>query len=310
MRTPHPPNAPLARLIVAVCLLLAACSAANTVTTSAPAETTGPPATDPTGSSTSTTSNPPAPAGPADPLMVIGDWGSGTAPQGSVAGAMARFAEMSPIAGILTTGDNFYNDDADFLMMPFGWAVDSAVEFWITWGNHDIESEARIDAVNSTFDSPPRWTTETWGRFEVLILDSNQVDDPAQLEFLEMELDRITTPTIIVFHHPAHSCSRHGPTEDVVEDWLPLFDQDVVLVLSGHEHNYQRFEADGVVYVVTGGGGRSLHKVGECSPGDPELQFEAQLHHYLLLEDDGTTLVIRAVDVLGETFDTVEIVTS
>jgi hypothetical protein len=57
-----------------------------------------------------------------DALLVIGDWGSGTLPQGAVAGAMMRYAEDNAVEAILTTGDNFYSDDAEFLMHPFGWA--------------------------------------------------------------------------------------------------------------------------------------------------------------------------------------------
>jgi len=310
MTAPLSKYARLPRVIVTLCLLLASCSPSETLTSDTAVGTTAPPSTTETTLPSTTTTSTTAPPPPPNPLMVIGDWGSGTAPQGSVAGAMARFAETSPIAGILTTGDNFYSDDTDFLMEPFGWAVDASVEFWIAWGNHDIESETRIEAITTTFGDPPRWTTKTWGRFEILILDSTQVNDTSQLEYLDAELDRITAPTIVVFHHPAHSCSQHGPAEDIVDHWLPRFDEEVVLVLSGHDHNYQRFEADGVVYIVTGGGGRRLHEVGECSPGHPELEFEAKLHHYLRLEDDGTALVVSAVDILGETFDTIDIVTS
>ena len=44
-----------------------------------------------------------------------------------------------------------------------------------------------------------------------------------------------------------------------VELLEPILDRhDVQLVLAGHDHNYQRHEKNGVVYIVTGGGGAPL----------------------------------------------------
>jgi hypothetical protein len=181
-----------------------------------------------------------------DDLLVVGDWGSGTLPQGAVAGAMMRYAETNDVDAILTTGDNFYSDDADFLMQPLGWATDAWIPFWVTWGNHDVETTARIDAVNEFFDDPPRWTTHRWGNVEIVILDSTQLGSDEQVAFFTETLAGSNLPTIVVFHYPPYSCGSHGDTETTQDDWVSLFDDDVFLVLSGHEHNYQRFE-DGEV---------------------------------------------------------------
>ena len=62
---------------------------------------------------------------------------------------------------------------------------------------------------------------------------------------------------IAVFHHPPYTCGGHAGNTDVARRWVPLFERyGVQLVLSGHDHNYQRFAArNGVTYVVHGGGG-------------------------------------------------------
>ncbi len=242
-----------------------------------------------------------------DSVLVLGDWGSGNEPQGAVAEAMARLAENIEIAAILTTGDNFYGNDAELLMAPFDWVAGRDIDFWLAWGNHDIETPERVAAVGSVFDSPPRWATYSWGEVEVVVLDSNQVANEEQLQFLQAEMNRIEAPTVVVFHHPALSCSLHGDNEAILDSWVPLFDQDVVLVLSGHDHNYQRFEHEGVVYVVTGGGGRRLHDLEDCPDAHPELIEGSAIHHFLVMDQTEDSLAVDVVDVMGDTIDSFEI---
>jgi 3',5'-cyclic AMP phosphodiesterase CpdA len=236
-------------------------------------------------------------------LLVVGDWGSGTMPQGAVAGAMMRYAEQEEVEAVLTTGDNLYSDDFGFLMEPFGWADEDGIPFWVGWGNHDVESQTRIEAMNTVFDDPPRWTVHQWGAADVVILDSTQVDSDEQLSFLEESLAASQRPTIVVAHHPPFSCGEYDDSTQIIEDWLPLFDQDVVLVLSGHEHSYQRFQVDGVAYAVTGGGGATLSELGTCAEDHPELVAGESLHHFLVLSQDGDAVNVSSVDVNGDVFD-------
>jgi len=239
-------------------------------------------------------------------VLVLGDWGSGTSSQRSIADAMARHAATHEIDAILTTGDNFYSDDADLLMEPLGWAVEGDIPFWITWGNHDRETNTRIDAVDDSFGSPPRWAVFEWGTVDVIVLDSNQVDSDDQREFLMDALADTDDPTIVVFHHPALSCGSYRDSQPILDQWVPLFDDDVFLVLSGHDHNYQRFEHDGVIYVVSGGGGQSLYEIGECDVDHPELLGGKTVHHFLVLDQtDGVT--VTALDVNGNVIDEVDL---
>ena len=216
---------------------------------------------------------------------------------------MSRYANQNEIAAILTTGDNFYTDNADFLMQPFEWATAGEIEFWITWGNHDIETGERIDALNTTFQSPPRGAVHEWGEVDVIILDSTQVVSSEQTEFLINTLDDSSRSTIVVFHHPVVSCSNHRDTREVLERWVSLFDDDVFLVLNGHDHFYQRFVSDNITYVVTGGGGRRLHDVGTCPGGDPSPLAAERRFHFVALEQTNQSLIIQAIDVNGVVFD-------
>ena len=236
-------------------------------------------------------------------MLVIGDWGSGTSQQGDVAAQMESYAASNQVQAILTTGDNFYTDDTDEMMKPFGWTEAAGIEFWLTWGNHDVESPDRIEAVNEVFDSPPRWATISWGETSIVVLDSTDVDSPAQLAYLEMEMERIENPTIVVVHHPPYSCSDHLGDGSVRDEWVSRFDEDVVLVLSGHAHSYQRFEVDGLPMIVSGGGGRSLQDLRPCPAGHPALLVGEEIFHFLVLSQDGADLTVTAVDRTGETFD-------
>jgi predicted phosphodiesterase len=240
-------------------------------------------------------------------VLVIGDWGSGAVEQEQIASQMQAYAGSNPVQAILTTGDNFYVDDTDAVMQPFDWADTAGIEFWMTWGNHDVESSDRIESFNEVFDTPPRWATISWGATSILILDSNDVDSQAQLSYLEAEMERIEGPTIVVVHHPPYSCSDHLGDASVRDEWLPRFDDDVVLVLSGHAHNYQRFEADGLPLIVSGGGGQALQNLSACPADHPALLVGEATFHFLSLRQDTTSLTVAAVDRAGETIDEVAI---
>ncbi len=234
---------------------------------------------------------------------MVGDWGSGTSDQAEIAAQMETVAAAGQVDAILTTGDNFYEDDPATLLDPYQWAMDSGVDFWVTWGNHDIESSSRIAAVNAAFGDPPHWTTKTWGQTEIIILDSNEVESEEQVRFLEEEMNRIKGPTIVVFHHPAFSCSSHDDTESVEFGWVPAFDDDVVLVLSGHAHNFQRFEVEGTPYVVSGGGGRGLHPLDACDVGHPPRVAGVESFHFLTISQQPSELVVTAIDRDGNELD-------
>jgi len=216
---------------------------------------------------------------------------------------MLRYAETSDVSAILTTGDNFYRDDWEFLMEPFDWAIEAGIPFWITWGNHDVESEVRIDAVNEAFGDPPRWNVYEWGAVDVIVLDSNQITFPRQAVFFLDAMGESDRPTIVAMHHPPYSCAHQGSTTDLVNQVVPILDDDVVLVLSGHEHVYQRFEHQDVAYVVTGGGGATIYELSDCPIDHPEPLVGEAIHHFLALEQTMAGLAVTAIDGNGDTID-------
>jgi hypothetical protein len=78
--------------------------------------------------------------------------------------------------------------------------------------------------------------------------------------------------TLAYMHHPRFSSGeRHGSTPEVGPLWHVLYDAGSDVVLSGHEHNYERFapqnpggEADperGLREFVVGTGGKSHYEI-------------------------------------------------
>lgn len=274
----------LSRLLVAGGLFLSACAVAGT-TPSQPVTTT-------TGHDFAASGD----------LVVIGDWGSGTPSQEAVAGSMARYTSERDIAAILTTGDNLYSDNAGSLMAPLEWATERDIPIVVSWGNHDVDTHTRIALINEWFGDPPRWATHEWGPVDIVILDSTQVGSDEQTHYLIDALATNDDPTIVVFHHPPYSCGSHGDTAEVLDEWVPRFDEDVMLVLTGHEHNYQRFETGGVTYVVTGGGGAGLTELAECPTDHPPRVAGEAIHHFVVLELT-RGLTVTAIDAGGRVVD-------
>lgn len=256
---------------------------------------------------TSTSATTPPPTEKTRSVLVIGDWGAANEAESDVGAAMEAYAAHHEVEAILTTGDNFYFDDAEEALAPFDWVTESGIAWWFTWGNHDAQSHERIDEVNRVFSSPPRWTTVEWGGVAIIILDSNQIGAEGQIAYLDTEMRRIEKPTIVVFHHPPLNCSVHGDSTAFWVEWRPHFDDDVVLVLGGHAHNYQRFDHHGVQYVVTGGGGKSIYELKDCPSGHVPRVVGVAAHHYLALNQRSGHLTLTAITADGEVIDDISI---
>ena len=82
-----------------------------------------------------------------------------------------------------------------------------------------------------------------------------------QLAWLRADLAATSSTCILAaWHHPRWTSGLHGNDASVQPLWQALADRGADLVLSGHDHHYERFEPrDGIVQYVVGTGGRSLY---------------------------------------------------
>ena len=203
------------------------------------------------------------PFDPAPPfhLSAAGDIGEKGARLDTTGEAMAEIGATAPYDAFLLLGDNVYpsGDPArlpETVYEPFGPVLDQGTEMLAILGNHDVK-EGHGPAQMEALGMPGRWWSKHYGDVLVVGLDSNTPDDPEQLHFLERTLaETNATWKIVALHHPPYSAGYQGSDHDARDAFTPIFDRyGVQLVLSGHDHDYQRSKPiDGTVYVVSGAG--------------------------------------------------------
>ncbi len=93
-----------------------------------------------------------------------------------------------------------------------------------------------------------------------------------QVQWLTEELiAHSTDPVVVYFHRPIITLAEHEPKLDMRAVLHPLFEgHGVDLVLTAHNHSYERFEMDQVPYVVDGGGGAFLYSATVHEEAYPE----------------------------------------
>ena len=192
-------------------------------------------------------------------IAVVGDVGDSGTRLDATARAVAGLAGDDPFDVLLLLGDNVYpaGDPArlpDVVFGPFGPVLDRGATLLAILGNHDVAGGDGDDQM-AALGMPGRWWATERSGVLIVGLDSNRPDDPDQLAWLERTLQETSaTWKIVALHHPPYSAGYQGSNREARAAFSPLFERyGVQLVLSGHEHDYQRSEViGGVTYVVTG----------------------------------------------------------
>jgi len=82
------------------------------------------------------------------------------------------------------------------------------------------------------------------GGWHIVSLDSNlaPIEHAAQIEWLRADLAAHPARcTLAYWHHPLYSSGGHGSIPKMRDAWRLLQDAGAELVLSGHDHDYERF---------------------------------------------------------------------
>ena len=127
----------------------------------------------------------------------------------------------------------------------------------------------------------------------MVALDSNQFGRREQLDWLDADLARAEAKkarAIIAWTHDGpYSMGWHGDSAVAIRDVVPILERHhVSLMVSGHDHDYERGRRGNLNYVVTGGGGAELRPLRCGVPGKKRCKQKPAAfmneHHYVSLE--------------------------
>ncbi len=259
-------------------------------------------------------------------FLAFGDSGEDTPQQKTLIELMK--AELD-ISFAIHTGDLAYprGDYETYDRTYFGLnaALMSRLSFFATPGNHDYMVQG--GAIYLSTQAPPdtgvpsedrgRYYSYDWGDIHVISLDSNSFLGAEWQRMSEWLLNDLEGThkywRVAFFHHPPYPTGHHR--DDVLCDFartevIPILEKHgVQLVLSGHEHSYQRSypvrngervtSGPSTTYVITAGGGAALQGIGFR----PQTAVSLAAHHYLRVDIDGTNMVVRAIGLDGAAID-------
>lgn len=192
-------------------------------------------------------------------IAVIGDFGSGRTRQAEV----AKMVAIQNPSFVVTAGDNVYTKKGyDKLVAKY-----YPQKLVGTAGNHDyLEGIKNFDEFFGVNEAARSYVYRARSGVDFFILDStpglkSKKVRAAQLTWLtEKMAESKATFKVVVLHHPPYSSGKHGSTK--VYQW-PYAELGADLVISGHDHTYERIIRRGGIYVVDGVGGAKLYKCGK-----------------------------------------------
>lgn len=240
-------------------------------------------------------------------FAVIGDSGTGEAAQYQVAKEMESYRKAAGFDFVLMLGDNIYGGHStrDFerkFEQPYKPLLDAGVKFYASLGNHDDPNEERLYKPFNM--NGERYYNFKRGNVEFFALDSTYMD-PRQLDWLEKGLRNSSADwKICFFHHPLYSDGKfHGPDTNLRSQLAPLFlKYGVNVVLSGHEHVYERIKPEqGIYYFVLGNSGQlRMHNLRPSSDMQTGLDTD---QGFMLVEISHDKLYFQTMSRAGKTVD-------
>jgi predicted phosphodiesterase len=241
-------------------------------------------------------------------FAVLGDFGTGSRTQYELAEQMAKLHSTFKYDTVVTVGDNLYGGERpqDFkrkFEVPYKPLLDAGVKFYASLGNHDAREQRYYKLFN--MDGKLFYSFSPHADIRFFMLESTYLE-PEQVKWLENELKSSTSKwKIPVFHHPLYSSGdRHGSDLRLREVLEPLFlKYNVSVVLTGHDHFYERTKPQkGIVYFVAGSGGQLRAGNIDASTGLTARGFDTDLT-FMGVEIDGDTMNFSVVSRRGQIVD-------
>ncbi|KAG1138663.1 hypothetical protein G6F37_009569 [Rhizopus arrhizus] len=192
-------------------------------------------------------------------------------------------------------------------------------------GNHDFDTSS-VYSYTRSGEHPWFSFTMAAGAIHFIVLDSNldwEIQDDWLRQETTTEAFKRAQFRIVVVHVPPFleywdpeawfGLKQSEWSAFIKERYVPLFEASGVdLVISGHQHNYERGERNGIQYAIIGGAGGDL----DFDQVKDWGMYEAKLFdfHFVLLEfnppasqDQSWTLKWDTYNINGEKVDTTRI---
>jgi len=177
------------------------------------------------------------------------------------------------------------------------------VPLWPTFGNHEqydfanTQYRGLFSLPLHTDNQERRYYDFRYSNCHFIIFNTHDIIygtwlSSDQQTYIESKLASVAAdPAVehifLVGHHGPYSSSNHGGSSTIrnfVEGLTQL--NRIDYFFSGHDHTYERWEADtGLKGFVTGGGGAGLYS--QDDPGASYSKFYVKDYHYLLVEVAG-----------------------
>ncbi len=198
---------------------------------------------------------------------------------------------------------------------------DAHLHIYPALGNHEFSGRIpEQTCLENWWNAFPELRGRRWYSVQlgssvyVLNLDSNSslLPDSEQIAWVKAQLAGLPATVRFVFfnlHHPpvvdvqANGDASHNgrPNEHALAEFLAKAREKSgarFIVAAGHIHNYERFLQDGIVYLVSGGGGADPRPVVR-GPGDLYQDLAFPNYQYVRFVQDGENLtgtMVRVAD--------------
>jgi 3',5'-cyclic AMP phosphodiesterase CpdA len=241
-------------------------------------------------------------------FAVLGDFGVGEKTQYQLADQMKALHDRFKFETVVLVGDNMYGGERpqDFrkkFEIPYKALLDAGVKFYASLGNHDAREQRYYKPFN--MDGKLFYTFSPTADVRFFALESTYMV-PEQVAWLEKELQASGSKwKIPFFHHPLYSSGeRHGSDELLRNTLEPLFVKyDVSVVLTGHDHFYERVKPQkDITYFVVGSGGKLRSGNIDRGTGLTAKGFDTDLA-FLAAEIDGDQMYFNAISRTGQVVD-------
>jgi predicted phosphodiesterase len=241
-------------------------------------------------------------------FSVLGDFGVGDQKQFQLADQMAKLHGRFKYDLVVTVGDNILGSERpqDFqkkFEIPYKPLLDAGVKFYASLGNHDSREQRFYKLFN--MEGKLYYSFSPKAKIRFFAFDSTY-PEPEQIRWLEKELAASNDEwKIVFFHQPLYSSGeQHGSNLQLREVLEPLFlKYNVSVVLSGHDHVYERVKPQkGIAYFVVGSGGRLRVGNIDRKSGITAKGFDTDLA-FMAAEISGDQMYFNAISRLGQTVD-------